>query len=86
MVTPYIGLKPKVMIILNNANGSDAKSGIFMNKGYEDFKGRIANTLGLRMGDLYVTGVMKRAKGRMSSTPRMKRKCLSKVCVVKSRS
>jgi DNA polymerase-3 subunit alpha len=50
------------MIILNNANGSDAKSGIFMNKGYEDFKGRIANTLGLRMGDLYVTGVMKRAK------------------------
>lgn len=64
MVTPYIGLKPKVMIILNNANGSDAKSGIFMNKGYEDFKGRIANTLGLRMDDLYVTGVMKRAKGK----------------------
>ena len=42
LVTPHIGVSPKIMIILDTANGNDIRTGIFMENGYEDFKGENA--------------------------------------------
>lgn len=48
------------MVILDNANGNDGRTGYFMENGYDDFKAKLLTAGDLRMGDLYVTGVCKR--------------------------
>lgn len=62
LIRPSIGIKPKIMIILDNANTNDDRSGCFMESGYDTFKAQLLATGDLRMGDLYVTGVCKKLK------------------------
>ncbi|EGE0495583.1 DNA polymerase III subunit alpha [Escherichia coli] len=64
LIRPTIGIKPKIMIILDNANGNDARTGYFMENGYDDFKAKLLTVGDLRMGDLYVTGVCKKVKDK----------------------
>ncbi|HFQ3218398.1 TPA: DNA polymerase III subunit alpha [Escherichia coli] len=64
LIRPTIGIKPKIMIILDNANGNDARTGHFMENGYDDFKAKLLTVGDLRMGDLYVTGVCKKVKDK----------------------
>ena len=64
LIRPTIGIKPKIMIILYNANGNDARTGYFMENGYDDFKAKLLTVGDLRMGDLYVTGVCKKVKDK----------------------
>ncbi|HHH6696492.1 TPA: DNA polymerase III subunit alpha [Escherichia coli] len=64
LIRPSIGIKPKIMIILDNANGNDARTGYFMENGYDDFKAKLLTAGDLRMGDLYVTGVCKKVKDK----------------------
>ncbi|HDP8906168.1 TPA: DNA polymerase III subunit alpha [Escherichia coli] len=64
LIRPTIGIKPKIMIILDNANGNDARTGYFMKNGYDDFKAKLLTVGDLRMGDLYVTGVCKKVKDK----------------------
>lgn len=64
LVTPQCGVSPKLMIILDNANGNDAKSKIFMNAGYDDIKNRLDSIAGLKMGEVYATGVCKKVKNK----------------------
>ncbi len=40
------------MIILDNANGNDARTGYFMENGYDDFKAKLLTVGDLRMGYL----------------------------------
>lgn len=51
LIRPSIGIKPKIMIILDNANGNDARTGYFMENGYDDFKAKLLTAGDLRMGD-----------------------------------
>nr|WP_321160178.1 DNA polymerase III subunit alpha [Klebsiella quasipneumoniae] len=62
LVTPHIGVSPKIMIILDTANGNDIRTGIFMENGYEDFKAKMLVNGDLRMSEVYVTGVIKQDK------------------------
>ncbi|HHT4259204.1 TPA: uracil-DNA glycosylase [Klebsiella variicola] len=62
LVTPHIGVSPKIMIILDSANGNDVKTGIFMENGYDDFKAKMLVMGDLRMSEVYVTGVVKQDK------------------------
>ncbi|HDT3599733.1 TPA: DNA polymerase III subunit alpha [Escherichia coli] len=64
LIRPTVGIKPKIMIILDNANGNDARTGYFMENGYDDFKAKLLTVGDLRMGDLYVTGVCKKVKDK----------------------
>lgn len=64
LIRPTIGIKPKIMIILDNANGNDARTGYFMENGYDHFKAKLLTVGDLRMGDLYVTGVCKKVKDK----------------------
>lgn len=64
LIRPTIGIKPKIMIILDNANGNDARTGYFMENGYDDFKAKLLTVGDLRMGDLYATGVCKKVKDK----------------------
>lgn len=64
LIRPSIGIKPKIMVILDNANGNDARTGYFMENGYDDFKAKLLVSGDLRMGDLYVTGVCKKVKDK----------------------
>lgn len=61
LVRPRTGRKPKFMIILDGAGKGDAKSGTFMESGYNEFRSILTNA-GFLMGDLYITGVVKKAK------------------------
>ncbi|MDP1340566.1 DNA polymerase III subunit alpha, partial [Klebsiella variicola] len=45
-------------------NGNDARTGYFMENGYDDFKAKLLVSGDLRMGDLYVTGVCKKVKDK----------------------
>ncbi len=38
------------MVILDNANGNDARTGYFMENGYDDFKAKLLVSGDLRMG------------------------------------
>ena len=62
MITPHIGVSPKLMIILDTANGNDARTGIFMENGYDDLKAKMVVNADLRMSEVYVTGVIKQDK------------------------
>lgn len=62
LVTPHIGVSPKIMIILDTANGNDIRTGIFMENGYEDLKAKMLVNGDLRMSEVYVTGVIKQDK------------------------
>ncbi|HCM9490792.1 PHP domain-containing protein [Enterobacter hormaechei] len=64
LIRPSIGIKPKIMVILDNANGNDGRTGYFMENGYDDFKAKLLTAGDLRMGDLYVTGVCKKVKDK----------------------
>lgn len=64
LIRPSIGIKPRLMIILDNANGNDGKTGYFMESGYDDFKAKLLVADDLKMGDLYVTGVCKKVKDK----------------------
>lgn len=64
LIRPSIGIKPRLMIILDNANGNDGKTGYFMENGYDDFKAKLLVAGDLKMGDLYVTGVCKKVKDK----------------------
>lgn len=64
LIRPSIGIKPKLMVILDNANGNDGKTGYFMENGYDDFKAKLLAAGDMRMGDLYVTGVCKKVKNK----------------------
>lgn len=69
LITPHVGLKPKLMVILDNANGNDGKNGVFMQDGYDDFKNKLYANADLRLGDLYVTGVHKKVKEKGKEVP-----------------
>ncbi|HCS5798860.1 TPA: DNA polymerase III subunit alpha [Escherichia coli] len=64
LIRPSIGIKPKIMVILDNANGNDGRTGYFMENGYDDFKAKLLTAGDLRMGDVYVTGVCKKVKDK----------------------
>lgn len=64
LIRPSIGIKPKIMVVLDNANGNDGRTGYFMENGYDDFKAKLLTAGDLRMGDLYVTGVCKKVKDK----------------------
>lgn len=61
LVRPRTGRKPRFMIILDGASKGDVKSGYFMESGYNEFRAILTNA-GFLVGDLYITGVMKKAK------------------------
>lgn len=61
MARPKTGRKPKFMIILDSASKGDIKSGYFMESGYNEFRAILTNA-GFLVGDLYITGVVKKSK------------------------
>ncbi|KLU17191.1 MULTISPECIES: DNA polymerase III subunit alpha [Xenorhabdus] len=61
IVRPRTGRKPQFMIILDGASKSDTTNGYFMESGYNEFKSILTNT-GFLMGDIYITGVLKKPK------------------------
>ncbi|MEX6205056.1 hypothetical protein AB6G29_23840 [Providencia hangzhouensis] len=67
LVRPKTGRKPKFMIVLDGASKSDASSCIFMESGYNEFKAILTNA-GFLLGDIYITGVMKKAKDEGSKS------------------
>ncbi|CDL81066.1 DNA polymerase III subunit alpha [Xenorhabdus szentirmaii] len=67
LVRPRTGRKPKFMIILDGASKSDVNNGIFMESGYNEFKAILTNA-GFLMGDIYITGVLKKQKDEGAKT------------------
>ena len=67
LVRPKTGRKPKFMIVLDGASKSDASSCMFMESGYNEFKAILTNA-GFLLGDIYITGVMKKAKDEGSKS------------------